>query len=265
MKIRACITACFLLSGTAQAALQPGDLAFTAFNADEDGFALTALREVAPYTTLYFSDNEWSGGAPGVGSFNTGENTFVWVTGAQAITPGTAVRFSQIDQATRAASIGAFGIFRSSTPGLSASGDTLFAYSGDASAVPTRFLAAISSEGFAGSTLADTGLAAGINAVAVGNGADFAEYIGPRFGLASFGAYTGLIADATQWKWHATGDFAALAPDMTSFGIAPVPEPETYALFVTGLGLIGWRLRKRAAMRAPRPLCALESSPVACR
>jgi hypothetical protein len=265
MKIKTCISACILLAGGAQAALQPGDLAFTAFNTDEDGFALTALRDVAPYTTVYFSDNEWSGGAPGVGSFNTGENTFVWVTGAQTIAPGTVVRFSRIDQAARAASAGAFGIFRSGTPGFSASGDTLFAYSGDGSATPTRFLAAISSEAFAGSTLTDTGLVAGINAVAVGSGADFAEYIGPRSGLASFGAYVELIADATQWRSHATGDFAALAPDTTGFGIAPVPEPETYALFATGLGLIGWRLRKRAAMRAPRALCALESPPVAGR
>lgn len=265
MKIQARITACLLFAGTAQAALQPGDLAFTAFNADEDGFALTALQEVVPYTTLYFSDNEWTGGAPGVGSFNTGENTFVWVTGAQAIIPGTVVRFSQIDQATRVASIGAFGIFRSGTPGFSASGDTLFAFSGDGSAVPTQFLAAISSEGFAGSTLANTGLVTGVNAVAVGNGADFAEYIGTRSSLVSFGAYATLINDSTQWRSHATGDFAALAPDMTGFGIAPVPEPETFALFATGLGLIGWRLRKRAAMRAPQPLCAFEPSPVACR
>jgi hypothetical protein len=265
MKIRACVTACCLIAGAAQAALQPGDLAFTAFNADEDGFALAALREVAPYTTIYFSDNEWSGGAPGVGSFNTGENTFVWVTGAQAIAPGTVVRFSQIDQATRAASIGAFGLFRSGTPGFSASGDTLFAFSGDASATPTQFLAALSSEGYAGSTLAGTGLIAGVNAVTVGNGADFAEYIGTRSGLLSFGAYAGLINDATQWRSHATGDFAALAPDLTAFGVAPIPEPETYALFATGLGLIGWRLRKRAATRAPRRLCALEPSPVSGR
>ena len=48
MKIQTCIAACVLFAGTAQAALQPGDLAFTAFNADEDGFALSALREVAP-------------------------------------------------------------------------------------------------------------------------------------------------------------------------------------------------------------------------
>lgn len=50
-------------------ALTTGDLAFTAFNADEDGFAMVALADVAANTKLYFSDNEWTGAA-----FNTGES-----------------------------------------------------------------------------------------------------------------------------------------------------------------------------------------------
>ena len=39
-------------------ALTTGDLAFTAFNADEDGFAMVALANVATNTKVYFSDNE---------------------------------------------------------------------------------------------------------------------------------------------------------------------------------------------------------------
>jgi hypothetical protein len=102
MNRKSAIAALLVASGSVNAALQPGDLAFTAFNADEDGFALVALRNVAPFTTVHFSDNEWTGGAPGVGSFNTGESTFAWVSGAETLPAGSVVRFRAIDQATRA-------------------------------------------------------------------------------------------------------------------------------------------------------------------
>jgi hypothetical protein len=243
-----------LAAGAAQAALQPGDLAFTAFNADEDGFAVVALRDLPQFQTIYFTDNEWSGGAPGTGQFNTGENTFVWVTGAQSIAAGTVVRFSQIDQAARGASVGAFALFQSGAPGFSASGDTLFAFTGNGSGVPDRLLAALSSENFAGSSLADSGLQVGVNAVTVGAGADYAEYAGARSGLASFAGYRASLGDGSQWQSFANGDFAATAPNLGAFAVAPVPEPSAYALLVTGLGLIGWRLRSRASRRGPQPL-----------
>jgi hypothetical protein len=255
--LRTSLAALSLLAGSVHAALQPGDLAFTAFNADEDGFAVVALREIAPFDTVYFTDNEWSGGAPGMGKFNTGENTFVWVTGAQPIAPGTVVRFSQIDQAARSASVGAFALFQSGAPGFSASGDTLFAFTGNAAAVPDRLLAALSTEGYAGSSLAGSGLAEGVNAVSVGTGADYAEYAGPRSGLASFGGYAALVNDASLWQSSATGDFAATVPNLSPFAVAAVPEPQTYALLATGLSLIGWRLRRRALARAPWPVPSL--------
>jgi len=265
MKPISLVAALLIATGTgAHAALQPGDIAFTAFNADEDGFAIAALRELPAYSTIYFSDNEWLGGAPGSGAFNTGENTYAWVTGAQPIAAGAVVRFSAVDQATRAASIGAFGLFQGGTPGFSASGDTIFAFSGDAAAAPVQFLAALSSEGYAGSNLTGSGLAPGVNTVATGSGADFAEYIGIRAGLATFGAYAGLINDTSQWRSFASGDFAATAPNLAAFEVSPVPEPQTYALLATGLGLIGWRLRKRALERAPWPLWNLPAARTRC-
>ncbi len=256
MKRTALLVALALASTTAVATLQPGDIAFTAFNADEDGFAIVALKSVAAYTTVHFSDNEWTGGAPGSGAFNTGENTFAWISGSAPIAAGTIVRFSAIDQATRASSVGAFGLTKSGTPGFAATGDTIFAFSANAAGAPSQFLAALSSENFAGSSLAGTGLVPGASAIAITSGADFGQYTGARAGLANFGGYGALVHDPSHWTMHATGDFATLAPNMAGFEIAPVPEPETYALLLTGLGLIGFRLRQARQRQAPLPLLA---------
>ena len=54
----------------AQAALtNAGDIAFTAFNADEDGLSFVAFADIAANTTVFFRDDEWTGAA-----FNTGES-----------------------------------------------------------------------------------------------------------------------------------------------------------------------------------------------
>ncbi|MCC7081846.1 MAG: PEP-CTERM sorting domain-containing protein [Burkholderiales bacterium] len=252
MKRTSIMAALLIAAGSSHAQLQPGEIAFTAFNADEDGFAIVALSAIAPFSALYFTDNEWSGGAAGSGGFNSGEGTYAWVTGAAGIAAGTVVRFSDIDGAARAASVGTFGQVLSGLPGFAATGDSVFAYSGASAAQPAVMLAAVSTDGFAGSTLAGSGLEVGVNAVSVQAGADFAEYGGARSGLATFGAYATRIADAGHWISQPSGDFAALTPDLTPFTVAAVPEPETYALLATGLGLIGLRIQQRRRREADK-------------
>ena len=254
MNRKSAVAALLALSGSVHAALQPGDLAFTAFNADEDGFALVALKNVPAFTTVRFSDNEWNGGAPGIGGFNTGESTFAWVSGSATLPAGTVVRFSAVDQATRASSTGAFTLLVSGTPGFAATGDTLFAYMADAGGAPTGFIAALSSDNFAGSNLAGTGLEVGANALAITLGADYGEYTGIRSGLGAFAGYAGLVNDANNWAAFATGEFASTVPNLAPFTVTAVPEPQTYALLLTGLGLIALRLRERLRVRLPLPI-----------
>jgi hypothetical protein len=93
-----------------------GDLAFTAFNADEDGWALVTLVDLPANTTIYFTDNE----ATSPTAFaDANESSFQWVTGAAVIPAGTVVRFAAIDQATRSASVGTFTAVNTSGLGLS--------------------------------------------------------------------------------------------------------------------------------------------------
>ena len=64
-------------------ALGTGDLAFTAYNADEDGISMVTFVNIAAGTNVVFTDNAFVGGA-----FNTGERYDDWTSGAAHFTFG---------------------------------------------------------------------------------------------------------------------------------------------------------------------------------
>lgn len=246
------LTAALLAASSANAALNTGDLAFTAFNADEDGWALTTYVDIAANTTVYFTDNEWNGTA-----FNTGESFSTWVTGPASILAGTVVRFSAIDVvAAAASSVGTFSatsVTGSTNRGTSATSDTIYAYLGTSITAPTTFLAAISNApsitSVAEGGLINTGLVVGSSATQLASGADFAEYTGPRSGQATYAGYKTLVSDVgANWVNGGNGAFETTVPNVTAFTVAAVPEPETYALLVAGLGLVGFAARRRQSV-----------------
>jgi len=235
-------------AGSANAALSQGDLAFTSFNADEDGWAMVALSSIAANTKVYFSDNEWNSTGT---AFNTGESFSSWVTGGAAIGAGTVIRFSKIDSSTLlAASVGTLAretVTGSANWGLSATLDTLYAYLGTTATAPTTFLAAISSGTFGTATdgsLTNTGLSVGNGAIQLKPSSDYAEYSGARTGQADFAAYKPLVGTIANWNDLGDGSFAANVPNTTAFTISPIPEPGTYAMLLAGLGLIGTMIRR---------------------
>jgi hypothetical protein len=232
-------------------ALSAGDIAFTSFNADEDGLSFVTFKDIAANTTIYFSDNEWSGSA-----FNTGESFNMWVSGNSAIAAGTVVRFSAYDKTTLAASLGTLSrvtVSGSTNWGIAASEETVYAYLGGSASAPTTFLTAITNGNFtAHGPLTGTGLTEGVDALRLNTNAssatpDYAEYVGPRSGLASLDAYKAQIYNLNNWTVDTTnGAYASTIPDTAAFTITPVPEPESYAMFLVGLGLLGAIARRRS-------------------
>ncbi|MFN0184499.1 MAG: PEP-CTERM sorting domain-containing protein [Aquabacterium sp.] len=241
-------TAALLASAGAAQALTAGSFAFVSFNADEDGWALVALENVAANSTIYFTDNTWNGS-----SFAATEAAHQWNTGGAAIAAGTVVRFSKVDSLTQiGVSVGTLSFASSANLGLNATNETIYAYTSNTSdwTAPTTFLAAVSSaaSGFGNATfgvLTNTGLAAGMTAIEVAPSADFAQYTGARAGEASFGAYLPLVNASSAWSSVQGGDQSQVLPDMTAFSVVAVPEPQTYALLLAGLGAIGMVVGRR--------------------
>ncbi|MDH4391791.1 MAG: PEP-CTERM sorting domain-containing protein [Aquabacterium sp.] len=236
----------FALAAIAAAAMAPahalttGDIAFTAFNADEDGWSLVTFVDIAPNTRIYFSDST----ATGATTIGTGESSFLWGTGASMITAGTVVRFSAIDVAARAASIGSFSAVGTGNLGLSATAETVYAFLGSSATAVTTMLSAVSSEAST-TALTTVGLTAGTNAIKLTSSADFAGYTGARSGDVSFAAYAPLVNNAANWAINVGGNGTLLLPDTTNFTISPIPEPETYALMLAGLAAIGLMAHRR--------------------
>ena len=249
------LIAALLLSTQANAALNAGDIMFTAFNADEDGLSFVTFVDIAANTRIYFSDNEWTGSA-----FNTGESYNQWVS-SSVVTAGTVVRFSDYDKTSLSASSGVLSratVSGNSNWGLSNSGETVYAYVGTGATAPTTFLSAITNGTFAANgSLTNTGLSKGVNAIELtskagaSNEPDYAEYNGVRSGLSSFTDYKAQVANVNNWNVDtvAASDSAGVVPNTAAFtvsAVTPVPEADSVAMLLAGLGVLGLVRRRQS-------------------
>jgi len=75
----------------------------------------------------------------------------------------------------------------------------------------------------------------------------FAEYMGPRTGEAQMEAYRASVVDVTKWSVVSPANATAMSPNLMAFQTvtAPVPEPESYAMMLAGLGLVSVIARRR--------------------
>lgn len=248
MRIRLALLATLAASPLAQAA-GAGDLQFVSFNADNESLALVSLVDVAPNTTFFLTDNEWTGSG-----FNTGESYHRWTTGADGVAAGTVVVFTAMGSTSLAASTGSLAreaVAGSNNYGISQTAETVYLYQGALATAPSAFVTAITTGDLSATdgSLAGTGLAVGTNAIQLRYGSDSADYVGPRAGAATMSGYRPLVAGIANWVDRGDGNFAALAVDGTAFA-APVPEPSWPWLVLPGLVALWFGRRAVPAMQA---------------
>jgi len=244
---RSLLAVCTLgLAAAAPALAQnPGDLAFTAWNADEDGWTLVALVDLPAAGRIFFTDNDFDGVR-----FGTGEGFLQWDLPAAGVAEGTPVRFSRIDSATAAAaSLGQLQrlwLPGSTAPQLAQAGDTLYAYLGSNAQTPTLFLGAVTTEAAAqvAARLAGTGLEPGRTALVLAPATEFAEYTGPR-SFTNLPQWQAAINGASAWTQASGATFALDTPSLAPF--TPVPEPAAWWL---GLAAAAWLWRRQRTGRA---------------
>jgi Ca2+-binding RTX toxin-like protein len=221
--------------------LAAGSIAFTGFNADgADNLAFVVLEPIAAGTEIWFTDNEWTGGA-----FNTGESTWTW-TAASNIAAGTIVTMDGLAAGETATSnLGTIAWAEETARGLDSfthsgflAGETVYAYVGTASS-PT-FLAAFTTGAFTSADaglISGTGLSTGLTARATQAEDDIAAYTGIRLTGGDFSNFLSLVNGTGTWatQYDKVNDNSAdgTAPDVPfstdAFVIDPLAQRVAFA------------------------------------
>jgi len=195
----------------------PVTIAFTGLSTEgADNLAFVALGDIATGTTIYFSEDQWTGEA-----FNGNQSFWSW-TAADDIAAGTIVTMDGLAAGEIASSnLGAVAFGSESGRGLEARNEVIYAYLADAATptAPEVFLTAITT--VAGQQtetyFAGTGLVPGETVVTLPGDTDIAAYTGPRDGVADLDEFFGLLHDRDNWTTQ-TGDYPTsqdgLAPDI---------------------------------------------------
>jgi hypothetical protein len=191
---------CLCFTGLLKAQLNPGDIMCIGFNADgKDDVAYVTLVPIPASTTLYVTDNEWTGTA-----FNTGEGTLSWASGAAAIPAGTVLLFSNLSDTMglRSANIGTLTpATATGVANFGVSNESVFLFEGTSGTAPTKLLN-VAMNGLvpaSAGTLMGSGLVENFSAQLFLAGVDIAGYRGVRTGLDKASYITAINDFATNW------------------------------------------------------------------
>lgn len=190
-------------------ALNPGDLMFVGFDADNEDVAFVTTVDLAPGEVIYFTDDEWDGS-----SFNDNEQLIEWVVPPEGIPAGTVVTIDMVPaggaSSATFSSGGSVDYIRGDGQ-LSGNDEMFWAFQGtrDGDDVdPTNFIGVIANEADSNGSnetpnLTGTGLTTSNGAIILNGDRDYLEYVADG-GLPSPVTRTDLIAsisDISNWAF----------------------------------------------------------------
>jgi hypothetical protein len=230
-----------LASAAVATAPAPGDLAFVNVDSQWESFLLATFVDLPEGSQFFITDNEWNGQPVGAGGgFTSGEGLLSW-TLTEGISAGSAVYFGDLSVADAFATSGL--LLRSGRFNIAQSNESLTLYM-DVGGNPVPLAAIGYGSGFA-AELVGSGLEA--KAQALAGEVEYATYVGPRTGATHMDDYRVSLADQANWAVFAPGERPDIGVDLDGFEVAaPVPEPESYAMLLAGLGLVSVVARRRA-------------------
>lgn len=268
------LAAAGLAAQAAGTTLSNGDFAFTGINVNttQGGWSFVTFVDLAAGTTIYFTDTNVPATVAAAGVFTaTTETIWSWTASAD-VTAGTSValRGTGVNGQYTAKSGVAGGVdngtvVKHTAPNadLSSSGDILYAYQAASYATNYQpaaitFLGAISNRAtFTNSdnAVAVTGLSGiqvrefKIDAATATRYTQFTAQVTTNdTAFATMADLKAALAVSSNWTTVAASSTTPLVSDVLAVA-APVPEPESYALLLAGLGVVAGVARRRTQRR----------------
>lgn len=249
--------------------LTHGDFAFTGVNGNTTvgGWSFVTFTDIAAGTTIYFTDTNVLTTPTSSGVFSTTAETFWSWTASATVAAGTSVallgtgttgQYAAKSGAAGGTPNGTVANLNGGASNISSGGDILYAFQAASYATNYQpsaitFLGAISNRGTytsADNPTAATGLS-GIQLREYKFGTTATRYTqftaqttGSDAPYASVAQLKTALADSANWTTITASNTTPIVADVLAVA-APVPEPESHALMLLGLGVVACVARRR--------------------
>lgn len=162
-------------------ALEPGDLLFVGWDADNEDISFVTTRNIAEGEVIYFTDDEWDGS-----QFNTNEQLIEWIVPAGGVPLGTVVTIDMVaagGNSTATVDVGGDVDYIRGGGQLAVSNEMFWAFQGDRvgdTVTPTNFIGVIANEADGNNNqtpnLSGTGLTPTNGAIIIDGDEDYMEF-----------------------------------------------------------------------------------------